>query len=208
MAITLIAGRDYELGQHSRRVAQYAVRLAHEIPGILEASEVYTGALLHDVGKIAVDDAILRSRGALNEREREAMQLHPLAGYGFIHSFPELSAAIPAVRWHHERIDGNGYPDGLKGEAIPLFARIVSVADAFDAMTSDRPYQKAKTFLNAQREIEAGAGSQFCPRVVEAFSRIPITEWKRIREFRGAGPVPDHPAGVAPNDSGHLIPRD
>ena len=126
------------------------------------------GAMLHDVGKIGVPDAILRKRGPLNEEEWESIRQHPTHGYQMLKNVRFLAGAAELVRCHHERYDGTGYPRGLRGEAIPLAARIFAVADTFDAITSVRPYKPARSVADACREIEAHRGTQFDPRAVDA----------------------------------------
>jgi HD-GYP domain-containing protein (c-di-GMP phosphodiesterase class II) len=130
------------------------------------------GAILHDIGKIAVPEAILAKPARLTPGETVEMREHPLTGAHMLKDMSYLAGAIPAVRHHHEHFDGNGYPDGLAGEAIPLEARIVAVADALDAMTSERAYREAQPFEAAAQEIIRQSGWQFDPQVVAAFRRI------------------------------------
>jgi HD-GYP domain-containing protein (c-di-GMP phosphodiesterase class II) len=138
------------------------------------------GALLHDVGKIGIQDAILLKPGALTDEEWAVMRRHPLIGAEILQRLTHLEGAREIVVAHQERWDGSGYPAGLKGTAIPLCARIFAVADAFDAMTSDRPYRKKMTYADARKEIERCAGTQFDPEVVEAFLGIPPDVWGEI----------------------------
>jgi HD-GYP domain-containing protein (c-di-GMP phosphodiesterase class II) len=128
-------------------------------------------AALHDIGKIGIDDLILRKPGRLSEAEFSQMKTHVTRGSEIIQMIPGLAWALPVVRGHHERWDGSGYPDRLKGEDIPLTARVVAVADAFDAMTSDRPYRRGMPANAAFAELVAGSGKQFDPKCVEAFVR-------------------------------------
>lgn len=173
--------RDSETEHHSLRVTAYADRLAQEL-GLdpAEREVLRRGAILHDVGKIGVPDAILRKPGALNDAEWQQMRRHPelgaqmLAGIGFV------APALPVVRHHHERWNGAGYPDRLVGEQIPLHARIFAIADTLDAITSDRPYRAARPVDEARAEIVRCAGSQFDPRVVTAFMAVPEQEWLDI----------------------------
>jgi HD-GYP domain-containing protein (c-di-GMP phosphodiesterase class II) len=132
------------------------------------------GALLHDLGKLAVADEILQKSGALmTEEEWAAVERHPLIGSQMIEPIEPLLGAVPVVRHHHERPDGTGYPDGLEGEEIPLAARIVAVADAYDVMLRGRPYRPKKDSpAEALQELSDGAGRQFDARVVEAFCRL------------------------------------
>jgi HD-GYP domain-containing protein (c-di-GMP phosphodiesterase class II) len=158
------------LGEHSRAVA----RLSHLIGVRLELSPeqlraLERGALLHDFGKTGVPEYILSKSGRLNEEEHEVLRGHPALGARMLSHIPELGPAVPAVRHHHERFDGRGYPDGLSGEDIPLVARVVSVADAFDAMVRGRPYARGISQEDALEEIERNSGTQFDPEVVRAF---------------------------------------
>jgi HD-GYP domain-containing protein (c-di-GMP phosphodiesterase class II) len=178
--------RDQETRGHSARVAAHAVELARVL-GIRDEEElamIYTGALMHDVGKIGVPDAILRKPGPLTDEEWEFMRRHPALGYRILAQVPYLRPAARIVLAHHERWDGGGYPRGLKGEQIPLGARIFAVCDTYDAIVSDRPYRKGQAAAVALREILSGAGSQFDPRVVEAFESL-FPKWERESTERG-----------------------
>ena len=174
--------RDHETEGHSRRVVQYTLSLAQKL-GMPEQELVPTirGALLHDIGKIGIPDAILKKAGALTEAEWVVMRQHPVIGFEMLHGIEFLRRATPIILHHHERYDGSGYPSGLAGEAIPLGARIFAVADAYDAITSDRPYRKGREHDAAVAEITAGAGSQFDPDVVAALLSLPGEELIRIR---------------------------
>ena len=166
--------RDIGTEAHSRRVHGYALATAQAYG--LPAGEMLHlahGVLLHDIGKIGIPDAILLKPGPLTQAEWDIMRQHPDIGARLIQDIPFLQGAIPIVRHHHERWDGTGYPDHLRGEAIPLGARIFAVVDAFDAMTFDRPYSRAISFDEARAEIRRSAGGHFDPAVVEAFARIP-----------------------------------
>lgn len=170
--------RDRETRGHSARVAAHAVELA-KLLGVQDDEElamIYRGALMHDVGKIGVPDAILHKEGPLTDDEWEFMRRHPALGYRILAQVPYLRPAAGIVLAHHERWDGAGYPRGLKGDAIPLGARIFAVCDAYDAIVSDRPYRRGQPPEAALREILAGAGSQFDPRVVEAFEAL-FPQW-------------------------------
>jgi hypothetical protein len=165
--------RDRETEGHSQRVVAYAHAMAVALG--LSPSEVRAvvhGAMLHDIGKIGVRDAILHKPGPLTAEERAEMERHPEIGYRMIAHIPFLGPASLLVRHHHERWDGAGYPDRLAGEAIPLGARIFAVADAFDAMTSDRPYRAALSWEVALAELVRFRGAQFDPRAVDAFERL------------------------------------
>ena len=174
--------RDVGTEAHSRRVHGYAMATAREF-GVPEAdlADLERGVLLHDIGKIGIPDSILLKPGRLTEEEWTTMRRHPEIGKRLIEKIPFLHNAIPVVWCHHEKWDGTGYPRGLKGEAIPLNARIFSVVDAFDAMTFDRPYSKAIAFEAATAEIKRCAGSHFDPQVVESFLRVPLPLLDEIR---------------------------
>jgi HD-GYP domain-containing protein (c-di-GMP phosphodiesterase class II) len=137
-----------------------------------EAALVYLSGRLHDLGKCAVSDDVLNKPGPLDPRERAQIARHAETGAEMLAHFREFQRAATYVRWHHERYDGTGYPDGLARGSIPLGARIISVADAFDAMTTDRPYRAALTVDEAVRRLRSGAGSQWDPRVVVAFLEL------------------------------------
>ncbi len=172
--------RDNETADHTERVARYALRLGEELGLAEEALAVLRhGALLHDVGKIGVPDAVLLKAGKLNEQELRQMRSHVELGDAILSGIAFLEQARRVVRHHHERWDGTGYPDGLRGEEIPLLARIFSLCDAYDAMTSNRPYTKARSDAEARAEILSQSGRQFDPQVVSAFMRIPPEEWLR-----------------------------
>jgi putative nucleotidyltransferase with HDIG domain len=168
--------RDDYTGNHTQRVTRYSIMLGEklELPDD-QLDLVKVGGPLHDIGKIGIDDAILRKPGRLTGAEYEVMKTHTTKGAEILASVPEMGPIIPIVRSHHERWDGSGYPDGLAGEAIPLLARIVAVADAFDAMTSNRPYhenKKGKPPAWAFGEVERQLGKQFDPTVGAAFLAI------------------------------------
>jgi HD-GYP domain-containing protein (c-di-GMP phosphodiesterase class II) len=166
--------RDDGTGAHADRVTTLALLLAAQVVADLTADpELEYGFLLHDLGKIGVPDAILLKPGPLTRREMEEMRYHPILGEKIVGRIPYLSGvARQIVAAHHERWDGGGYPRGLAAEQIPLGARIFAVADAFDAMTNDRPYRKALTFQVALSEILTGAGTQFDPELVDAFIEL------------------------------------
>jgi putative nucleotidyltransferase with HDIG domain len=164
-----IDARDPYTYGHSARVARLSFEIADEIglpPDELIA--LSRASLLHDIGKIGVEDRVLRKPGPLDKRETAAMREHPVIGYEMLKGLHFLESSLDGVRHHHEHWDGSGYPDGVKGEAIPLAVRILTVADALDALTSDRPYRVAMDFAAAVHTIEAGAGNQFDPAVIRA----------------------------------------
>lgn len=175
--------RDFETHGHSERVVTFSLRLGHEL-GLDKDSlrNLELGALLHDIGKIGVPDAILRKPAALNEDEWNKMKLHPRHGEKILRNIPFLEGAAQIVAQHHEQWNGCGYPYGLRGEDIDLSARIFAVADAFDAMVSDRVYRKGRSYQAALEELERYAGIQFDPMVVEAFRNIPQEDWEVLRE--------------------------
>ncbi|HWI50893.1 MAG TPA: HD domain-containing phosphohydrolase [Symbiobacteriaceae bacterium] len=174
--------RDHETEGHSRRVVQYSLSLAQKL-ALPEAElvPIMRGALLHDIGKIGIPDSILRKNGPLNDEEWVVMRQHPRIGWEMLKGIDFLKDATPIILHHHERWDGSGYPARLVGEAIPLGARIFAVADAYDAITSDRPYRKGRSHEAALAEIKAGSGRQFDTRVVEALHALPTEELARIR---------------------------
>ena len=167
-----IDAKDPYTRGHSERVATYAAAVAREmgLPGE-EVEQARLSALLHDVGKIGVDDRIIRKPTALTEEEFEAMKTHPIKGAAIMSAIPQLAGVIPGMKYHHEKWGGGGYPEGLAGERIPLQARIVSVADTFDAMTTTRPYQKAMEIDFVIERIRQFAGIRYDPEVVAAFVR-------------------------------------
>ena len=165
--------RDPYTGGHLHRVVAYSLLLGRELGLDTEALEsLALGATLHDIGKIGVPDQVLLKPSALSDDEAAAMRRHPLDGAEIVSRIETLHEILPIVRSHHERIDGRGYPDGLAGDAIPLAARIVAVADTFDAMTTSRPYRKALTYDVAAQEIVRHGGAQHCATVVAAFERL------------------------------------
>jgi putative nucleotidyltransferase with HDIG domain len=174
--------RDPYTGGHTARVTAYSLMLATELQLSAEDMElIRIGTPLHDVGKIGIDDAILRKPDRLTSAEYEAMKLHTVKGDEILATCAELSAVRPIVRSHHERWDGGGYPDGLAGEAISPLARVVAVADAFDAMTSDRPYRKGMPLEAAFAEVERQSGKQFEPRCAAGFLAIRDRVGQQVR---------------------------
>lgn len=174
---------------HSRFVAVYSVLLAGALgirdPHALRCIE--RGALLHDIGKMGVPAAILNKVGPLTTIEREIIRDHPVLGFKIVEEFDFLKEAAEIVLCHHERFDGRGYPRGLAGDEIPLGARIFALADTMDAITSDRPYRRGRSFEEAFREIELSSGSQFDPRIVDGFMSVPRRTWEKARaETRGS----------------------
>ena len=175
--------RDSETHGHSERVVTFSLRLGHELGLDRDAlRNLELGALLHDIGKIGVPDAILRKPAALTQEEWDKMKLHPQHGQNILRNIPFLENASQLVAQHHEKWDGTGYPFGIRGEDIDLNARIFAVADAFDAMVSDRVYRRGRSYEEAVIELERCAGSQFDPLVVEAFKVIPKDDWEILRQ--------------------------
>jgi HD-GYP domain-containing protein (c-di-GMP phosphodiesterase class II) len=168
-----IEARDPYTRGHSARVTELAEAVARRLgwdDGRLEGLRV--GGPLHDVGKLAVSDAVLRKEGRLEEHEFAEIREHPKAGARLLFRVAALREAIPYVLYHHERWDGTGYPSGRAGEEIPLEARVLAVADAFDAMTSDRPYRRALSQAEALAEVERCAGTQFDPAIARLFLEL------------------------------------
>jgi HD-GYP domain-containing protein (c-di-GMP phosphodiesterase class II) len=158
---------------HSERVAALARRLILQMGGTSQAADrVYLCGLLHDIGKIGVPEFVLRKPGRLTDEEYAKIKRHPVVGAAILGDIQELGDVMPGVLHHHERIDGRGYPDGMAGEQIPLYARVLAVADTFDAMTSARPYRKALSVQVAVEELKRHAGAQFDPAVVEALLQM------------------------------------
>ena len=171
--VEALEAKDPYIGKHLRAVSRVALRIGREISLSQEQMEaLVNGALLHDVGKIGVPDQILHKPGRLSEEEYELIKQHPVLGAEILAPVKELTPALPVVRHHHERFDGNGYPDGLHGEDIPIVARVVSVADAFDSMIRARPYGYGISQEAALQEIEANSGTQFDPRIVRALLEV------------------------------------
>lgn len=180
--VTALDARERETEQHTRRVVLYSMALAKKT-GLSdeELIEIRRGALMHDIGKIWVPDAILQKPGPLTEEEWVVMRRHPEEGLRILQGIIFFEGAVDIVGSSHEHYDGSGYPRGLVGDQIPLGARIFAVADAFDAITSDRVYRKAQPFKAAYEEIMRCRGTQFAPKVVDAFRSIDEGEWKALR---------------------------
>ena len=166
-----IDGKDPYTRGHSERVSRVSMAIAQRL-GLSddECEKIRVSALLHDVGKIGIDDKVLKKPAALTDDEYEVMKQHPQKGYKILSQIPGIQEFLPGMYMHHEMINGQGYPQGLKGDEIPLMALIVSVADTFDAMTTDRPYQRAMKFEDAVERIKSLVGTRYDPRVVEAFA--------------------------------------
>lgn len=183
--------RDSETHGHSERVVTYSLRLGREYGlSTVEMKSLEFGSLLHDIGKIGVPDSILRKPAKLTEEEWVRMREHPLHGQQILRGIEFLEGAARVVAQHHEKWDGTGYPFGLRQEEIDICARIFSVADAFDAITSDRVYRRGKPYEAAAQELDDWAGRQFDPKVVEAFHRVPKEDWEELHR-QSLMPKPD-----------------
>jgi ribonuclease P protein subunit RPR2 len=175
--------RDAYTGQHAERVSAYGLEIAQAAGFTLaDVPEIEFGFLLHDVGKVGVPDAILFKPGPLNDEERRLMERHPVIGWEILDGIDFLGEAKAVVRSHHERWDGSGYPDGLAGEEIPIAARVFAVADAFDALTTDRPYRPGQTVAQAREILRSGSGTQFDPQVIAAHDAISDARLEAIRD--------------------------
>jgi ribonuclease P protein subunit RPR2 len=179
-----VEARDAYTGKHAERVAAYGLELTRRVdPQLAEDPQTEFGFLLHDVGKVAIPDGILHKPQPLAEEEGRLMRRHPVIGEEIVATVGFLEDAARIVRTHHERFDGSGYPDGLAGEEIPLAARIFAVADALDAITTERPYRPAAPLSEARASIARGSGSHFDPAVVAVLDEVPDEVLDRIRNL-------------------------
>ena len=171
MIAAAVDAKDPYTKGHSARVSQYSVILAKEL-GLPEEeiSKIRIAATLHDVGKIGVEDRVLKKPGVLTNEEFEIMKRHTIMGFEIVRQVKQLAEMLPGIRWHHEALNGKGYPDGISGDEIPLMVRIMSVADTFDAITTDRPYQAGKDFPQAIQILRKLAGTKYDPLVVDALA--------------------------------------
>lgn len=168
----VINSRDPYTGGHTRRVGQYTMQMAKTLGlSTKKKEDLRLAAILHDIGKIGIDDSILRKGGIFSPAEKEVMKKHPEIGAAILKHIDEMSGVTPGVHHHHEWFDGSGYPDGLAGEDIPLSARIISIADVFDALTTDRPYRKSLGTKGAVKLMQADSGTHFDPDLLDLFSR-------------------------------------
>lgn len=202
--LIVLKTRDADTYNHSARTVQLSLLLGRECGlNSVEMRTLETGALLHDIGKIGVPDAVLRKPGKLNPEEWMTIRSHPQDGQQILGGISFFEDAARAVLQHHEQWDGSGYPLGLSGEEIDLNARIISVADAFDAMISDRVYRPARSYEEAVEELDRCAGKQFDRRIVAAFRRIPREQLERAAHAeylfspRGRVPVLKQAAGLS-----------
>lgn len=190
LAAAIDAKDPYTKG-HSERVTKYAVQLAKAMKlSEKEIQNIFYGAILHDIGKIGINENILTKPGPLTNHEFQAIKRHPEIGATILNSVPFLEDVAPIVLYHHEYFNGQGYPKGLKGKEIPLGARIIAVVDAFDAITTDRPYRKGFSKGLAMADIRQGAGYQFDPELVEIFARI-VEEYEPVQAFAEVASVVD-----------------
>ena len=169
MIAAAVDAKDPYTKGHSGRVAQYSTILAREI-GLPEeeVDKIRISATLHDVGKVGIEDSVFKKPGLLTSAEFEIMKRHTVMGYEIVRQVKQLNEMLPGIRWHHEALNGRGYPDGIKGDELPMMARIISVADTFDAITTDRPYQEASEFPKALDFLRKHAGTKYDPLVVDA----------------------------------------
>jgi HD-GYP domain-containing protein (c-di-GMP phosphodiesterase class II) len=204
---TAIEAKDHTTGGHIERVRRLGLLLAGEIaPGDVGDPQMAFGFLLHDIGKLAVPDAILRAPGRLSEKDWALMRRHPEEGVRMLSEIPFLDRALDIVGHHHERWDGGGYPGGLRGQEIPLWARIFSVVDALDAMTAERPYRQARSYESALEEIRGHAGTQFDPAVVEALRCLDPARIEPLLEPGQQLDLAPEPALAEPATLGPLVP--
>lgn len=198
-----IDGKDPYTRGHSERVSRVSMAIAQRL-GLSdeECEKIRVSALLHDVGKIGIDDKILKKPAALTDEEYEIMKQHPQKGYKILSQIPAIKEFLPGMYMHHEMVNGQGYPQGLKGEEIPLMGLIVAVADTFDAMTTDRPYQRAMKFEDAVAKIQSFVGTRYDTRVVAAFTEA-CEEGQirpgsvRLKKRMPATPIPEAPSNAA-----------
>ena len=209
--ITSLAGaleaKDRYTRGHSQAVANYAVALAHALKMTpAEVEEIRAAAFLHDIGKIGIPEDILCKQGPLNEKEWEIMKQHPVIGaQQILYPVASLRPIIPAVEHHHENWDGSGHPRGLKGEKIPLGARIVSIVDAFHALTSERSYRKALPVSEARKILDAGSGTKWDPHLLDEFFKM-LTQASPKPAAPKVEPAILHPAGASPIQAGEGMP--
>jgi len=171
--ISALEAKDVYTQGHSQRVCKLVTQIVYKM-GIKgkEAEDIITAAKLHDIGKIGIRDEVLNKPGKLTDQEFAEIMDHPVMSYEIISKMKVMENIAKIIRHHHEKYDGKGYPDGLKGEKIPLGSRIIAVADAFDAMTSKRPYRDSFTMAQAIEELKKNAGTQFDPKIVDAFISV------------------------------------
>ncbi|MFZ5592223.1 MAG: HD-GYP domain-containing protein, partial [Bacillota bacterium] len=170
--LTTLAAKSMETEEHAARLKKHCLAVGRALGlAARELDELALFAVLHDIGKVGIKESILQKQGPLTREEWEEMKKHPEVGYRITQNATELASVAEYILYHHERWDGQGYPRGLRGEEIPLLCRILAVADAYDAMTSNRPYRRAMSRAEAVAEIARNRGTQFDPRVVDVFLR-------------------------------------
>jgi len=190
--VRTIQAKDQYTAGHSTRVSRYCLMIADKLGlSTKEKHELYLAAMLHDIGKIGVPDDLLNRPGNLSQEEMERVRNHVVVGASMVEMLGEMHPIVPLIRHHHECYDGSGYPDGLRGEQIPLISRIIAVADMYDAMTSDRPYRKRRTHQFAVDEILAASGIKIDPKVAAAFLEV----LKDIVPAAPSAPVAEAPTG-------------
>jgi HD-GYP domain-containing protein (c-di-GMP phosphodiesterase class II) len=190
MLAAAIDEKDPYTRGHSDRVAKYSLMIGKELKlSEQELDRLRISALLHDVGKIGVDDRVLKKPGALNDEEFALMRQHPTKGANIMRPVPQLKEMLPGIELHHEHLDGRGYPYGLKGEQIPLMAKIIAVADTLDAMTTNRPYQAGGELETALARIKQLAGSRFQPEVADALEAIIARGEIKLRQEQPLAPA-------------------
>jgi HD-GYP domain-containing protein (c-di-GMP phosphodiesterase class II) len=169
MIAAAVDAKDPYTKGHSGRVSSYSVVISREL-GMPdeEVDKIRISATLHDVGKIGVEDRVLKKPGVLTNEEFEIMKRHTVMGYEIVRQVKQLEEMLPGIRWHHEALNGKGYPDGISGDELPLMVRVIAVADTFDAITTDRPYQAGRDFPAALQILHRAAGSKYDPIVVDA----------------------------------------
>jgi putative nucleotidyltransferase with HDIG domain len=188
LALAVEAKDPYSAG-HSKRVGFYAMQIGKVLGFDEEMLRTLTDAgVLHDIGKIGIKDEILMKPSSLTPDEWKIMQQHPLIGEAIVKPVRSLSKVVTLVRHHHERYDGKGYPEGLKGEDIPLGARILAVADGYDSMITDRPYRKRFSLEQTKEELQRSAGTQYDPAIVDAFFKVLDSKAHRLVESTSADP--------------------
>jgi HD-GYP domain-containing protein (c-di-GMP phosphodiesterase class II) len=171
-------------------VSQYSVIIAKELELAEEdVDKIRISATLHDVGKIGIEDRVLKKPGVLTNEEFEVMKRHTVMGYEIVRQVKQLAEMLPGIRWHHEALNGKGYPDGINGDEIPLMTRIISVSDTFDAVTTDRPYQAGSDFPKALEILRKHAGSKYDPIVVDAMHAAYAKGDLRKHEIRRAAVI-------------------
>jgi HD-GYP domain-containing protein (c-di-GMP phosphodiesterase class II) len=191
MIAAAVDAKDPYTKGHSKRVSQYSVILAKEL-GMAEdeVDKIQISATLHDVGKIGVPDRVLKKPGVLTNEEFEEMKRHTVMGFEIVRQVKRLEEMLPGIRWHHEALNGKGYPDGIRGDELPLMVRIIAVADTFDAITTDRPYQAGRDFPSALEILRKHAGAKYDPIVVDALYSAYGKGDLRTHEVRRTSVIP------------------